>query len=469
MTGASETKSKVELVPLFDIRPCPENDGVYAAPSMDDPDILDLIRSIRANGLMEPIHISDDNVIISGHRRRFCALQAGLRVVPVIRIRISYADDREAFLRLLVEANTQRKKSPAMLLREAAMTVDPKDAVASLRAEQQEKKTARRFGEMSENLMEASNIAGRKKISKAKLPLLNAALDVINKYREFWPLSIRQIHYRLLGSTAPLRHASKPDSKYVNNSNSYKSLAELLARARVEGRFPWDSIDDETRPEDLNNDFWNVAEFADAHIKRFMSGYQRNRQQSQPAHIEIVAEKLTVRTILEDIAADHSIPISFSRGHNGPTMKRKIAERFRRSKKDTLILLVVSDLDPAGEAIIQNFRDDFEDDHGIPASCIEVYRAGLNMSRVEELSLTPSSDIEEKNVSTKAAYEAKYGTTDAYELEAMEPEDLRNALMDDIDSVLDIDAYNAELEREKSEAVEISAKKAMVIELLKAA
>ena len=465
----SEPESRVELVPLSSLHQCPENDVICTVPSMDDPDILDLIRSIRERGLIEPIHISADNIIISGHRRRFCSFQAGLRVIPAIRSKISYRDDRAAFLKLLVEANRQRKKSPAILLREAAITIDPKDAVARLRAEQQEKKVERRFGNMSENLMGASNIAGRKKISKAKLPLLGAALDVINKYREFWPLSVRQIHYRLLGSTAPLKHASKPDSRYINDSKSYKSLTELLARARVEGRFPWDSIADETRPEDLNNDFWNVAEFADAHIARFMSGYQRNRQQSQPAHIEIVAEKLTVRTILEDVAADHSIPISFSRGHNGPTMKRKIAERFRRSKKDTLILLVVSDLDPAGEAIIQNFRDDFEDDHGIPAESIEVYRAGLNMVRVKELGLTPSYDIEEKDVSTKAAYEAKYGTTAAYELEAMEPEDLRSALLEDIDSVLDIDAYNAELEREKSEAVEISAKKTMVIDLLKAA
>ena len=45
-------------------------------------------------------------------------------------------------------------------------------------------------------------------------------------------------------------------------------------------------------------------------------------------------------------------------------MKKKIADRFKRSKKDKLILLFVTDLDPAGEAIVQNFKDDLEDDHG---------------------------------------------------------------------------------------------------------
>ena len=42
----SEPESKVELVRLLDIRPCPENDDIYAPPSIDDPDILELIKSI---------------------------------------------------------------------------------------------------------------------------------------------------------------------------------------------------------------------------------------------------------------------------------------------------------------------------------------------------------------------------------------------------------------------------------------
>jgi ParB-like nuclease domain len=449
-------RAKVDLVPLSSLRVCPENENVYGAQSVDDPDIVGLIESIRDNGLLEPIHISADNVVISGHRRRFCAFQAGLRMVPVIRSSISYRNDRDAFLKRLVEANEQRKKSAAILMREAAMKVDPQAAVERLIEEQQEKKEERRYGSrMSDHLMEASDIAGRKKISKAKLPFLAAALKVVNSYQAFWPLSVRQVHYRLLGDGAPLKHASKPDSKYENDENSYKALVDLVTRARIEGSFPWEAIDDETRPEDLNNHFWNVADFTADQLQQFMSGYQRNRQQSQTAHIEIVAEKLTVKTILSDIAADHSIPLSISRGHNGPTMKRKIAQRFRRGKKAVLILLVVTDLDPAGEAIVQNFRDDFEDDHGISAERIEVYRAGLNMDRVRDLKLTPSYDTGEKEVSTTAAYAAKYGTTDAYELEAMEPDDLRDSLIEDIDGVLDIDAYNAELEREKSEAVAV--------------
>jgi hypothetical protein len=342
-----------------------------------------------------------------------------------------------------------------------------KPGIKHLVEERAARKAELRNGPLAENIMEVSGIAGRKKISKAKLPLLNAALAVADAHRDFWPLSVRQIHYRLLGAHAPLKHASKPDSRYENDKASYNALTELLARARIEGRFPWSAIEDETRPEERNDDFWNVGDFGQAALKGFMEGYQRNRQQTQPAHIEIVAEKLTVRAILSDIAADYSIPLSIARGHNGPTFKRKIAQRFRRSKKAELILLAVTDLDPAGEAIVQNFRDDFEDDHGIYAEQITIIRAGLNMERVDLLDLTPSYDTGDKEISTKAAYEAKYGTTDAYELEAMAPEDLQDALVEDIESVRDVEAFNKEADREKLEAVEIATKKAAVVEFMR--
>ena len=108
-------------------------------------------------------------------------------------------------------------------------------------------------------------------------------------------------------------------------------LVDLLARARVEDGFPWAAIDDETRPEDLNSHFWNPQSFFKDQFSGLLKGYRRNRQQSQPDHIEIVAEKLTVRSILDPIASEHSMPLSISRGHCGPTMKRKIAQRFKRS------------------------------------------------------------------------------------------------------------------------------------------
>jgi hypothetical protein len=71
------------------------------------------------------------------------------------------------------------------------------------------------------------------------------------------------------------------------------------------------------------------------------------------------AEKLTLQTFLGRIATEHTLPFSFIRGMSSLTPKREIFNRYGASRKDTLILLVVSDLDPAGDAIAEDLVKSF--------------------------------------------------------------------------------------------------------------
>jgi hypothetical protein len=151
---------------------------------------------------------------------------------------------------------------------------------------------------------------------------------------------------------------------------------------------------------------------------------------------------------------------------SGPTVKRKIAERYWQSKKRKLILLVVSDLDPAGDAIAQDIRDAFERDFNIPSSLIEVYKAALTIDQVQDMSLLPSMEAKDTSP-TNDAFVDKYGITDAYELEALEPADLQQILEDAIEEAMDTDAYRAELEQEKRDAVGVVAAKRLVTKFLK--
>jgi hypothetical protein len=214
----------------------------------------------------------------------------------------------------------------------------------------------------------------------------------------------------------------------------------------------------------LNNHFRNPGEFFESEITDFLRGFTRNRQQSQANHIEIVAEKLTVKTILESVAEAFSIPLTINRGMSGPTVKKKIADRYWRSKKKNLILLVVADLDPAGDAIAQDIRDAFERDFGIHSSRIEVYKVALNINQVDEMDLEPSMEAKEASP-TYDAFVERYGITSAYELEALEPSDLQRILEEAVWEVMDMDAYWAELEEEKKDAVGIMAQKKMLVTL----
>jgi hypothetical protein len=212
---------------------------------------------------------------------------------------------------------------------------------------------------------------------------------------------------------------------------------------------PWLAIEDETRPVDLNKAFYGLRQFIESEVHGFLKGYWRNLLQGQPHHIEIVAEKLTVRSILAQVAEEHTMPMTIGLGMCSLPAKKKIADRYLSSGKAKLILLVVSDLDPAGDAIAEDLLKSFRRDFGIYG--IEAYKAALTIDQVEDYDLEPSMEAKETSP-TYNAFVEKYGITDAYELEALEPSDLEEILTNAIDEVIDTNAYNQELAAEEADA-----------------
>ena len=67
------------MMRLAELKDHPQNALLYGK----DESIEDLIKSIRANGMLEPLLITKDGRIISGHRRYRAALALGLTEVPV--------------------------------------------------------------------------------------------------------------------------------------------------------------------------------------------------------------------------------------------------------------------------------------------------------------------------------------------------------------------------------------------------
>src|SRR4051812_2321006 len=72
-------------MPLAAIRPSSLNDQLYRPVSPTDPEVIALAESIRRHGVREPLVVSRDNYILSGHRRYAAARLAGLVVVPCRR------------------------------------------------------------------------------------------------------------------------------------------------------------------------------------------------------------------------------------------------------------------------------------------------------------------------------------------------------------------------------------------------
>src|SRR5262249_15321196 len=73
---------RIHRLPLASIHPASLNDQVYRPVNPDDPEIRKLADDIRRDGLLEPIVVTRDHVILSGHRRRVACRLAGLTAVP---------------------------------------------------------------------------------------------------------------------------------------------------------------------------------------------------------------------------------------------------------------------------------------------------------------------------------------------------------------------------------------------------
>ena len=434
----------VRFLKIDDIKPSPENDKLYRPIDPKDPSIIALADSISEHGIKEPLVVTIDYWILSGHRRYAAAKIAGIKKVPIRFESINRADDQDAFVKLLREYNRQREKTLDEKIREEVVSCDPEEAYESLIEHRKD------CAEIQFDGFTIRDEKQRSAISNAKQPFIQAIIDVVEHYKEFAPLSVRFIHYKLL-NYPPLKHARKPDSTYRNQQKDYKSLDELITRARLIGQVSWELISDSTRPVIVWNAWPEARGFISKSLEGFLKGYWRDLMQSQPNHVEIVGEKNTIQSIIRPIAMEYCIPLTIGRGFCSLPPRYDMAMRFKKSGKESLIILVVSDFDPEGEEIAHSFARSMRDDFGIKK--IVPIKVALTAEQVREYELPPQMNAKQGSVNLKR-FESKHGNQ-VFELEALEPADLQRILREKIDEVIDVEKFNQELDLEKDEAGEI--------------
>ena len=302
-----------------------------------------------------------------------------------------------------------------------------------------------------------------KKRSKiTTLQFLAAAKQVIAENEEYWPLTDRRIHYLLL-NRPPLRHDKKPDSKYVNDKSCYKALTDMLLRARLTGDVPMEAIEDTTRPIQLGGGFSTFESFVAQETDRFLIGYSRNLMQGQPHHIEIMLEKNALRSVIESVAREFCIPVTTGRGFSSLSPRYDLFQRFQRSGKTKLVLLMLTDFDPDGEEIAASFARSLRDDFGL--TDILAMKVALTAADVKAYDLP--SDMDAKPTSPNyEKFLAKYGASKVVELDAAPVKLLQSKLRESIRSVIDIPEYNAQIELEEEDSLHVEAHRRVVFDAI---
>ncbi len=265
--------------------------------------------------------------------------------------------------------------------------------------------------------------------SQKSLALIEAAREIA---RESQPITVRGIAYKLFtrGYIASMA------------KNETAKVSRLLTDAREQGLIPWAWIVDETREAERVQAWSSPSAIIDAAV----SGYRRDYWMDQPKWVEVWSEKGTVRGVLNPVLQSLGVTFRVMHGFGSATALHDIAEETIQADRQ-LIVLYVGDWDPSG--MYMSEIDAPKRIARYSGACV-----------IRRIALSPDDvgpDLPSFDAATKKAdprhtwFVGRYGSR-CWELDAMDPNDLRERVRESIEALIDADAWTRSIE---VEAVEV--------------
>ncbi|MEM5421308.1 hypothetical protein [Paraburkholderia ferrariae] len=252
--------------------------------------------------------------------------------------------------------------------------------------------------------------------------------------REIKPTTVRSVCYQLfsLGLIGSM-----------SDKNETGKVSRLLTIARERGLIPWHWIVDETREVEQAPQWRDGVSFIDSVMGRYRKDYWRE----QPCIVEVISEKGTVRGVLASVFDEFGVAFRVMHGYASATAVNDIAEAIGGREKKT-VLLYVGDWDPSGLCMSEV---------DLPE---RLERYGGDWYGLSRIALT-EDDVRSGNLQSFAAdtkcgdsryrwFVERYGAR-CWELDAMNPNDLRERVRAEIVALLDIDAWNHMIHIERAE------------------
>lgn len=445
---------QIHKVRLADIKPSAINSHIYKPVSEDR--LTNLANNIKRNGLLEPLLVNYQGVIISGHTRYRALKLLGRKFVEVRRIDVS--ESSPEFLQLLTSANSQRIKSDQELAAERRATINPDEY--QRRAIEWE-----RPHQITDLEAITGALKNKRTLSDNGIELVNASIEIINENIDYAPLTLRRLHYLLLNN--PPRINERTGERYDNTPKHYKLLSRVITTARVKGYIPFELLTDHTRRLNDNRGFDGTNSYLAYQRERLLTGYFRDLQQTQPRYIAIVCEKETVAPMLDPIGQKWGIPVIYTKGAASIDIRYRLVRDWIKAGEKPITILFISDLDPAGyriqDSFIGSLQSDFIDKIDfIHPMDIQGYRVALTPEQVIEYDL--HSDMDAKPTDPNYLdFLRRTGARSAYEIDAMPPKVFIGEIEDAIRDVVDLDLFNVQQYLYNLDIQEIESKRAEIL------
>jgi hypothetical protein len=199
----------------------------------------------------------------------------------------------------------------------------------------------------------------------------------------------------------------------------------LLKEARERDFIPWDWIVDETRSIERVSTWADPAEYARAVAR----SYRRDFWDQQPVRCEVWSEKGTVRGVLAPVLDEYAVGFRVMHGFSSATSVYDVSQDDDGRE---LIALYVGDLDPSGmfmsEEDLPKRLANYDGDH------VTLKRIALTREQVVGLPSFPATD--KRKDPRFRWFSRNYGKR-CWELDAMDPNDLRDVVEDAIRELIE--------------------------------
>jgi hypothetical protein len=230
------------------------------------------------------------------------------------------------------------------------------------------------------------------------------------------------------------------------SKSNMKVVYRLLKEAREEDIIPWEWIVDETRElEEVTT--WDNPE----HYARCVAiSYRRNFWNQQPHRVEVWSEKGTIRGVLQPVLDEYAVGFRVMHGFGSATVVHSAAN----GGDDRLLhVLYVGDRDPSGMYMSEMDLPSRLDKYGGYHIILE--RIALTEEQVRGLPSFPATD---KRADRRYKWFVVNHGDQCWELDAMDPNDLRDCVEEAIKDLIDWEEWNRcavvnEAERESMKTI----------------
>lgn len=242
-------------------------------------------------------------------------------------------------------------------------------------------------------------------------------------------VTIRQIYYYLF-SKGIIELTKK----------HYQKVVQTITKARKRGYIPFDWIEDRSRTPLWMMLYQNLSDFLYA-VKR---QYRKNTWLNQENFVIVLIEKEALAQIVWDIAKEYNVFVFPTKGFSSWSMFiediKMLVEYFGEGKR--LIVLVLSDLDPSGQFIKDDYINKFQ---------FMFEELGFKMPDIIEKIAVTNEQVQKYNLPPMKKKYKKIGTIDIWELDALDPKILRNIVKEAIEKYIDVRQLYEDSQAEEKE------------------